>query len=79
MRSMHSDKTENGEISLESESTSKHLPIPDFDLDDYITEPDSSATKGRSPMHIEVKDSKVMANVGVHVKGTDRSERQGDR
>jgi len=46
---------------------------PDLDLDRYLTAPDTSPPAMISPDRVELADAAVMAGVGVHVKGEDRS------
>ena len=46
---------------------------PDLDLDRYLTAPDAPAPAMISPDQVGRADAEVMASVGVHVEGEDRS------
>ena len=46
---------------------------PDLDLDQFLTAPDTPRPVMISPDRVEQDDAEVMAGVGVHVEGEDRS------
>jgi len=45
----------------------------DVDLDQFVTAPDTQRAAQTSPSQVEPADAEVMASVGVHVEGEDRS------
>ena len=45
----------------------------DVDLDQFVTAPDTQRAAQTSPSQVEPADAEMMASVGVHVEGEDRS------